>query len=151
MSTALEAVREIAETMCRSMDLFLVDVEIRGHQRNPLFVIYADNEEGITLDQCEELSRLIQGEIDVRAIAPAGYRLDVSSPGVDRPLTEDYQFRRNIGRELKVSYRDGDSVLNAEGRLDAFDDKTLFITPPKGDQKEIDRGAIIQAKVKLQW
>lgn len=70
--------------------------------------IFADTDSGITIDQCAELSRSISAVLDREDIIAGGYRLEVSSPGLDHPLKLLRQFKKNRGRELKVT-------MHAEG------------------------------------
>jgi ribosome maturation factor RimP len=71
---------------------------------------YVDTVEGITLDECARLSRLLESELERTGEVPERYVLEVSSPGIDRPLTRRAHFERFVGRKIDVrlySKRDG--------------------------------------------
>ena len=140
----------IVEKLCEERKLYLVDLEVKGDTRRPVFTVFADTESGITLKECEDLSRAIQDEIDLDAAFPEQYRIDVSSPGLDRPLVKDFQFRKNVGRTLKVKYHDGELVQSKTGVLRRFDETAIELADKK-EKTVINRADIIEAKIKLQW
>lgn len=88
-------------------DLFLVDVTVSDSPVRPKIMVLADGENGITIDQCATISRRINKRIEEAYGEEISYVLEVSSPGVDFPLTQPKQFQRNIGRSIKVSLNDG--------------------------------------------
>jgi ribosome maturation factor RimP len=146
-----DQLREIVTDICNKMSLYLVDLEIKGDKNNPLYQVYADTEKGITLGECEKLSRAIQDEIDFNELFPQRYRLDVSSPGLDRPLIEDFQFKKNIDKNLEIKISQDDSVKNLTGTLKTFDNAALGLEDKKGNHFTVQRKDILEAKVKLQW
>lgn len=146
-----DQLREIVSTICSEMSLYLIDLEVKGDKNNPLYMVYADTENGITLGECEKLSRAIQDEIDFDERFPRRYRLDVSSPGLDRPLIEDFQFKKNIDKDIAVKISHEDSVKNVTGTLKTFDADTLNLEDKKGNHFSVQRKDILEAKVKLQW
>ena len=147
----LSRLREIAENLCEDMNLHLVDVEEKGNKNLPLFLVFADTEKGITLGECEKLSRAIQDEIDFSDDFPVKYRLDVSSPGLDKPLVEDYQFSRNMGKNISLKIKNSDVNKKIVGKLKSFNEKLIILEGPKGQELNFKRGDIIQANVELQW
>ncbi|RMH64292.1 MAG: ribosome maturation factor RimP [Calditrichaeota bacterium] len=149
MSTK-EKLLPIVETLCTERGLILVDLEVKGEKRRPVYMVFADTDDGITLKQCEELSRAIQDAIDLNDAFPVQYRIDVSSPGLDRPLVKDFQFRKNVGRKLKVKYHNGEWVETVSGTLTRFDENEIELADKK-EKYLIRRPDIIEAKIKLQW
>lgn len=84
--------------------------------------IYVDTDDGITIDACARLSRKLAEEVEMRPdlqdLLPNRFRLDVSSPGLSRPLKLERQYRKNIGRLLRVKYKDSNEVYQVvKGRL----------------------------------
>lgn len=67
--------------------------------------VYIDHPEGVTLDRCEEVSRLLSEALDAQEILDQAYNLEVSSPGVDRPLTKFADFERFVGERIFVKTR----------------------------------------------
>ena len=147
----LSKLRKIAENLCDDMNLHLVDVEEKGNKNMPLFLVFADTEKGITLGECEKLSRAIQDEIDFSDDFPVKYRLDVSSPGLDKPLVEDYQFSRNMGKNISLKMKNIDANKKIVGKLKSFNENLIILEDHKGQEQNFKRGDIIQAKVELQW
>jgi ribosome maturation factor RimP len=88
----------------------LVDLEVAGSHGRPVVRAYVDTLGGITLDECARLSRLVEAELERSGMVPERYVLEVSSPGIDRPLTRRQHFERFVGHEIDVrlySKRDG--------------------------------------------
>ena len=83
----------------------LVAVEVRPFQSRQQVRVYLDSEQGITIDQCRQFSRQIESIIDAQGLLGTQYILEVSSPGVERPIVEEWQFRKNVGRPILVRYR----------------------------------------------
>lgn len=104
-------------------DCFLVDLEIHGKKVE----VYVDCDEGVTFDRCKRLSRHIEAFLDEEGYLEGKYWLEVSSPGVDRPLKMLRQYARNVGRSLKWSLKDGSEF---EGELVRVDGDTFSIKRP---------------------
>ena len=85
-------------------DCFLV--EIKFHPNNKLEV-FIDSDTGITFNTCRQISRYLEAEIDTNNWLGPKYVLEVSSPGISRPLKLPRQYRKNIGRKLKVKLLEG--------------------------------------------
>ena len=141
---------KIAEPICQDKKLRLVGIQVQGSQRNPVFNVFADSEQGITLGQCTELTRLIQDELDMGEQFLPNYRLNVSSPGLDKALTEDWEFQKNIGNQLKVVYSEDEAKKEITGKLLGWTCDSIEIEN-EGDGFSIPRDRILRAKIKLQW
>jgi ribosome maturation factor RimP len=94
--------REVAD----GMGVELVDVELRGAGRRTLLRVTIDREGGVTVGDCERFSRDLGAMLDVEDLLEESYTLEVSSPGLDRPLKGVGDFRRHRGRLVNVSLRD---------------------------------------------
>jgi len=143
-----EKLERIVKPICEAENLHLVEIKIRGDAKKPVFEIYADSEKGINLGQCEKLSRLIQDELDMDEQFLNNYRLDVSSPGLDRALEYDWEFKKNIGHNLEITL---DTAEQITGRLLSFDENELIIEDEKNQQQAVARSSVKQVKVKIQW
>ncbi|MBF9253505.1 ribosome maturation factor [Pontibacter sp. 172403-2] len=97
----------MAEASLPESDLFIVDVTVSDTPVRPKITVLADGEQGITIDQCATISRRINAKIVEVFGEEISYVLEVSSPGVDFPLTQPKQYQRNVGRSLKVKLQDG--------------------------------------------
>ncbi len=140
----------LAKQACDDLNLFFIEVRIRGDQRQPIFEIFADTETGITLKECEKLTRELQDCIDMDETFPENYRLNVSSPGLDKPLVWDFEFKRNIGQQLLIKLRSAKGAIEKIGKLTGFD-KTSLQLSSDGIIEVIKRSDIIEAKVKIKW
>ena len=124
----------------------LVDVELMGPESNRTVRIFVYRPEGVTVDLCADLSREIGDLFDLEDPLPGRYRLEVTSPGLDRPLRTDRDFTRGLQRRLKIVLSDGSNFM---GRLDGFDAETLQIETAKGP-KAINRGAVAKATIEAE-
>lgn len=90
------------EPLLSTMGFELVGCEQLTAGRQILFRIYIDAPRGVTADDCAEVSRQVGAMLDVEDPFPGRYTLEVSSPGIDRPLFERKHFERFIGSEVRV-------------------------------------------------
>jgi ribosome maturation factor RimP len=81
---------------------YLVDLNMRGEGGTTVLEVFVDTDKGITADECATVSRSLSVEIERQSIFTGRYRIEVSSPGLERPLKLERQFRKNIGRQLKI-------------------------------------------------
>jgi ribosome maturation factor RimP len=124
------------------MDLESVRMSVAGKRR--LLRIVVDGDHGVSLDDAADVSREISAMLDEgNALGEVPYTLEVSSPGVDRPLTEPRHWRRAVGRLVKVKVT-GEGTL--EGRILAADADGVTLDLPKGERRlglaELGPGAI---------
>jgi ribosome maturation factor RimP len=84
------------------MSMELVDLEYKHEGRDWFLRVFIDKEGGLTLDNCAEASREIGAVLEVEDLVRTAYRLEVSSPGIDRPLKKDKDFERFVGRLVKL-------------------------------------------------
>lgn len=119
---------EIIEPIVESFSAELVDVELKGRPGNQILRIFVDVEGGITLDLCERISREISDLLDRKDPIPGRYRLEVSSPGIDRPLKNWKDFRRNVNRKVRLSFFDNtDNEQTLEGIIKTAEEKIVYI------------------------
>ncbi len=104
-------VRTVATPIVNGLGLALVGVELLQEGRRPVLWVYIDREtadgedgesEGVTIDDCARVSPELSAALDVDDPLPEAYELRVSSPGLDRPLMSDEDFRRYAGREVQL-------------------------------------------------
>lgn len=85
----------------------LVDVEYRGAGQGAVLQIFIDGPDGITLEDCSAVSHQVSGVLDVEDPIPGEYNLEVSSPGLDRPLRREAHFEKYAGEQIKVKMQKG--------------------------------------------
>ncbi|WP_116108528.1 ribosome maturation factor RimP [Lewinella sp. IMCC34191] len=93
------------ETEEEFRDCFVVDV----HHANKKLEVFVDSDSGMTFAKCQRISRYLESYLDEQKPLGEEYVLDVSSPGVDRPLKFYRQYLKNVGRTLEVTTTDGDT------------------------------------------
>ncbi|MBS1126267.1 MAG: ribosome maturation protein RimP [Nitrospirae bacterium] len=137
MEDMKKKIQELADSIAGQFAVDIVDVELSGSSRKPLIRIFIDKENGVTLDDCGKFSRALSALLDVEDPIPTSYVLEVSSPGLDRPLKVMRDFERSIGKLVRIVTRtkiDGQYVFT--GRLTrvegehiilSFDDKEMEI------------------------
>ena len=98
-------ITELAEQVATSMELEVILVEIKGDGNRSIVRTYIDKPSGVTLDDCERFSKRFSVTLDVEDWIPFSYILEVSSPGVNRPLVKEADFQRYCGKDAKVRTR----------------------------------------------
>ncbi len=123
--------------------LYVVAIQVAGRQGGHIKVtVLLDSDKGITIEECAQVSRKLGGEMDeLNFFGESPFTLEVSSPGVDFPLTFPRQFVRNQGRQLVVTLNDG---TTRKGTLESVSDDQIIVNiePEKKGKskkkKEID-------------
>ena len=106
----------------------LVDVEYVKEGSNWYLRAYIDKPGGITVDDCEAVSRRLSDLLDEKDFIEEAYILEVSSPGLGRPLKKDKDFARSIGEEVEIrTYKAIDHEKEFTGVLKSFDKDTIVI------------------------
>ena len=103
--TPEKRIEEIAAGLLPSLGLELVEVEYKREGHGMVLRLYIDRPGGVTLDDCSEVSRELSALLDVEDVIPGRYTLEVSSPGLNRPLTKEADYLRSIGRLVKIRTR----------------------------------------------
>jgi len=97
-----EKVEAIAAPIVRALHLDLVGVECSGQGSRTVLRVFIDKPGGVTLGDCEQVHLSLGHALDVEDPIPHAYTLEVSSPGLDRPLRRPEDFRRNLGKRINV-------------------------------------------------
>ncbi len=143
-----EQVADLIEPALEDMDFELVDIEYSSWYGKWVLRLYIDKEEGVTLDDCARISREIGDLIDVKEIIIQKYVLEVSSPGLDRPLKKEKDLERAIGKKIKVK-----TVATLKGRrnytgfLRNFQEGILYMELESGPVelpwREVDKANLV--------
>ncbi len=137
------------EEIVASEGFLLIDLVIRGDDKLRIIEIFIDGENAVTADDCMRVSRLIEKAIDSENLFK-NYRLDVSSPGVDRPLKYLVQYNKHINRKFDVSYKEDDKIKKITGKLIRIDGNQL-IFQEKNQEIKINFEDIVKAKVLISF
>lgn len=118
----------------------LVDVEYVKEGSNWYLRAYVDKPGGITINDLESVSRILSDKLDEEDFISDAYILEVSSPGLGRPMKKDKDFDRNMGNEIEIHlYRAIDRQKQYVGLLKAYDGETITIENEDGSEIIIDR------------
>jgi len=141
------AVRERAEPIVENHGAYVIDCLVRGERGTRVVELYIDTDTGITTELCAAISRELASRLDADGVVPGHYRLEVSSPGLGRPLKLHRQYTKNIGRTLTVNYTHGGAAMTITGTLTAVTDSSITIEDEKAGVVVIPVGEIHRATV----
>lgn len=135
-------VERFLEPIMKEHQFELVDVEWVKEAGTWYLRAYVDKEGGISVDDCEVVSRRLSDWLDKEDFISESYILEVSSPGLGRPLKKDKDFARSIGKDVDVKlYRARDKRKDFTGVLKAYDEDTVTIEE-EGKELVFERGEI---------
>lgn len=146
MDIIKENIVRISNEIAEKLNFFVIDINFRGDSRKKIIEVFVDAEKNIDADNLAEISREINSIIEEQDIIQQAYRLDVSTPGVDRPLKFLKQFPKHINRNFEVTYKTGDEIKTINGKLLSVEREELTFL---SDKKEflIEFNNITTAKV----
>ncbi len=155
----LEQIRAIAERVARSHGLEIWDIVSRRETTGQIVRVFIDRpgsastaEESVSIEDCEQVSREIGTILDVEDPLPFAYTLEVSSPGLDRPLRGEQDYRRFAGRLAKIVVSAAvDNQTAFEGRLRGVEDRTVLLEGPKGRLHRLPLQLITRARLEVEF
>src|SRR3989441_4717509 len=125
----LDRVRKTTREIVEFANMELVHLEMKRAPGGLLVRVYIDKEGGVTLDDCARVSRQLSVQLDVEDPIEERYTLEVSSPGLDRPLFSDRDFTRFTGRKVRLStHVPLEGRRNFQGRLDGIAEGSVLLT-----------------------
>ncbi len=137
------SVMEVTER--EGFELVELAVLDRGHKT--LVRVFADRPSGgISIDECARLSRKLSDWFDLENVFERAYILEVSSPGLDRPLVTRRDFERKVGREVRIWFSQNGQTAETFGNLLAVTDEGLFVRTEKEGEKIFSFGTIVKGK-----
>jgi ribosome maturation factor RimP len=147
----LGRVRALAEPILADRGLTLVEVEFQREVRGWILRLYMDRPGGVTLDDCQKVSEELGDHLDVADVIDTPYHLEVSSPGLDRPLTRDADFVDYAGKAARITTREPiEGQRNFRGRLAGLADGVVLLNLADGRQARIPRGLIAKARLEIE-
>lgn len=148
MSKICDSTAALVKPIIEANGMELVEVEYKKLYGTPTLIVYIDKEGGVSLDDCEKIHRLIDEPLDeLDPTAGAAYNLNVSSPGLDRPLKFERDYMKNIGKSIDislyepiggkkkftctlVSYDNDNIVANVDGEQITLNIKQIAVAKP---------------------
>jgi ribosome maturation factor RimP len=147
MKELKEKLKGILSPLIQDNKVELIDLEIKGTGPYSILRIYVDRPGGITLDECARLSSKLSDFLDVEDLIPHRYTLEVSSPGLDRPLTSEKDFSRKIGEKVKIFLKEPMGKKNElEGQIKDLKEDKLFLDE-EGEEKIVPFDKILKGKI----
>lgn len=151
MNLLKKNIEEIVSIIVEKNNFFLIDTIVRGTINKPVIEVFIDGEKNISAADCAKINREINSEIEEKSLINSNYRLDVSSPGTDRPLIYLKQFPKNINRMFEVSYKEDSETKKLTGKLTAVNNSELTFLTKKQNQVVINFNNIEKAIVILSF
>ncbi len=154
-TTYREKIRHLIEPLIEAEGMEIVDLECLKMKYRWLVRTYIDKEGGVTIDDCSEISKQMGDILDVYDVLPGSYTLEVSSPGLDRPLTRDKDFIKYCGSSVDIKTSEKlDGIKNFRGILNDYLDengmKTLIVDV-SGKIYHIPRDMVVKAHLVYQF
>ena len=145
----ISACYPLASKIVTDLGYVLVDIEYKKQVSGMVLELFIDSEKGITLDDCEKVSRALDEPLDeLNPTNDESYSLNVSSLGLDRPLTTEYQFNKYKGKEVEAKFYEPLKPYNKKvmtGQLHSWDENSVTLEiGPNNVQVIIPRKIIAQ-------
>lgn len=144
---SINKIKEIAYPIVEQGDTFLVDVEIKHHEVPEVWVLVDSESNQVSLDSYSAMSRKIGDALDVEDIFQNQYRLNVSSPGLSRPLSDKRQYSKNKGRTAKVKFKDDNQYHKVEGVIKEVNENMIAVETNENEVKDISFESIVETKI----
>jgi ribosome maturation factor RimP len=146
-----ESVIKVIEPVLTSYGVELVDIEYQRERSGWVLRIYLDKEGGITLDDCSQISKEVGELIEVNDLIDHYYTLEVSSPGLNRPLKREKDFIRSIGKLIRVRTKETiEGQKNFMGELLSYRDDAIVLGI-EGKEKVIPFHLVLKANLEYQF
>ncbi|HET6420352.1 MAG TPA: ribosome maturation factor RimP [Geobacteraceae bacterium] len=152
-----EKIKDIADRILSSLGMDLVDIEYKREGRQMVLRFYIDKAGGVTLDDCAEVSRELSAILDVEDMIPGKYVLEVSSPGLNRPLKKESDYLRYIGRLVKIKTFElladeaGNKRKTFLGELTGIREGVVTIRLLEGQNAEIPLDKVAKANLEFEF
>lgn len=144
-----EQVENLLEPYLEEGKYFVVDLRVQASRSGQKVMILLDSDEGITIQECADISRALGEDLEEADAGDNPYTLEVSSPGVDQPLKLTRQYRKNVGRTIKVVLTSGETMTGTllEGKENSI---VLQLPTPKKKSKVLIDEAMLKPEIPLE-
>ncbi|GAC1569372.1 MAG: ribosome maturation factor RimP [Candidatus Dormibacteria bacterium] len=149
---ALGSITELVQPSLRQCGVELFDAHWGGSGQDGLLRLMSERPGGVTIADCERVSHAVSAVLDAYDPIAGNYRLEISSPGAERPLRHPEDWPPALGRRVNVRYRDGESEIVIEGKLRAVEPETIELETkvgkgPRTRRSLVPRAAISAARI----
>lgn len=142
MSDLKHVILDLVEKHLPDAEHFIVEVKVERVADKTKVLVLVDADQGMTIAACAKLSRALSGELETNELMEEAYTLEVSSPGLDYPLTEKRQYLKNQGRSLKVYLQSGEEILGKLKEVEELGIK-LGVTKKEKGKKSVEEERIV--------
>ena len=130
---------------------YILDVRVKGSRGSRSLVIIADTQPGITLDELTAVSREVEHQLDDSDLFTDNYTLEVTSPGLDWPLKTARDFRRRLGKSVRLEHTVPDMMNPVEGELVEVSDEDITLQTKELGELVLPLNQINQGTLVLDW
>lgn len=151
VDAVINEIRPLAAKVAEMNNIELIDVEITGSPNRSFLKVTIDKEGGVSLMDCEQFSRELEALLDVEDPIPGRYTLEVTSPGLDRPLRTIGDFAKRVGKKVRIVTKepiDGQSFF--VGRVSGVDDSAVLLDLGKTTVR-VEYANIKRAKLEIEF
>lgn len=147
-----EVLNNLIERITKRENLELVHWDLVGPPGGLLLRIYIDKPGGVTHGDCQNLSKQIETVVDVEEVIPSGYVLEVSSPGIERPLYKPSDYERFAGSRIKLrTAQPINGQRTFHGRLDGIADNKVQLEADNAGHLEIPYESVVRANIEFKF
>jgi len=129
-----DKIRELISASIEDAGFELVEMKLSRYKRQSRLQLFIDSDDGIKIDDCARISKLVGPLLDDSGLFKYGYAIEVSSPGLDRPLETARDFRRRTGETVEVFFIDTD-IPSSRGKLVSANDRYIELQTEDGKNK----------------
>ncbi|MDL2259020.1 ribosome maturation factor RimP [Eubacteriales bacterium OttesenSCG-928-K08] len=148
----MDIVTTLVKKPIEDMGYELIDLEFKKEQSDWVLTIFIDKEGGVTLNDCEAVSRVVDPILDEHDPIEQSYYLSVSSPGLDRPLKTERDFQRNINKPVVVKlYAQVEKKKEFTGELKEFSEQEITIACNDGSLRTFLKKDVAQVKPHIEF
>ena len=150
-STLKSSITELLSPVLDREGIEFVDVELQGEsiEKTVRFLIHKPG--GITVKDCQRVSRMVHPILEVHGLIDSEVTLEVASPGIDRPLATEADFRRNMGRAVQIETTSSTvESLRLNGTVMDVKDGVVYLDE-SGKTTELEISTIVRAQIQLMW
>jgi ribosome maturation factor RimP len=141
----------IVQSALSIRNAFLVGFAERRERGLRIIQVFVDTDDGITIAECAEISRDLGVEMEALNVINEPYELEVSSPGIEKPLKMLRQYRKNVGRKFKIQFWKDTERQTFSGTLATIEGEKLTFTTEKQEIVTLEFSKIIESIEELPW
>ena len=146
-----DKVFEIGEHFLQEIGGYILEVNLKGARGTRKIEIIADTEKGITLDELTHISKKIEQKLDETELLTEKYTLELTSPGLDRPLKTERDFRRRLHQTVRIEHSMLEPESPLQGEITDVTEHNITINTADKGELVVSFDQILRAKLVLDW